>query len=188
MRNIIIIGFKDEDVSKGVSSLLEAYPDGNVVVPLHGADLPLESIVRTCLAYNRTMHFYLPETDEDTYSGVGDTQVTHASNPLKEVLRNVNPDDVLALLWDDSIESHMVLHSVEDYGLDVWNIADGLEPIEIDQSDSDDLYAKMQDALTDFIDAFSLYLSESIMDAMGKTIDSIMLESQIDPDIDPFED
>jgi hypothetical protein len=59
MRNIIIIGFKDEDVSKGVSSLLEAYPEGNVVVPLHGADLPLESIVETCLKHKRPIHFYL---------------------------------------------------------------------------------------------------------------------------------
>ena len=187
MRNIIIIGFKDEDVSKGVSSLLDTYPEGDVVVPLHGADLPLESIVEVCLKKKRPIHFYLPEVGED-YSGLEENKVTHTSNPLKEVLRNVTPEDVLAIAWDDSIEAHMVLHSVEDYGLDVWNIRNGLEPIEIDHSDSDDLYAEMQDALSKFIEVFSLYLTESIMDTMGKTIESLMVDPNIHGDIDPFEE
>jgi hypothetical protein len=184
---IIIIGFKDEDVSKGVSLLLDKYPVGDVVVPLHGADLPLESIVEACLKHKRPIHFYLPDVGED-YSGLDGNEVTHASNPLKEVLRSVNPDDVLAIAWDDSIEAHMVLHSVEDYGLDVWNVRNGLEPIQIDHSDTDDLYAEMQDALSNFIEIFSLYLTESIMENMNKTIDSLMMEHDSHPDIDPFEE
>lgn len=189
MRKIIIVGFKNLDVADGINKLLDAYPDGTVVIPLQGNNVPLESIVEACADKNRKMHFYLPEFEEETkYIGLLGHDVTHCTNPIKEVIRNVNIEDVIGIVWDDSIEAHMVLHSVEDYGLDIWNIANGLEPIEIDNSDSDDLYEDMQEALSNFVDAFATYVSAGILETMTKTVEAILDEQMDHKDIDPFEE
>ena len=80
----------------------------------------------------------------------------------------------------------MALHSVEDYGIDIWDITDGLEPIEMDHGTSDDLYEEMQEALTNFVDVFTAYITAGILETMTKTIESLIRNQTDGKDINPF--
>ena len=188
MGNIIVLGFGSNDVSLGMSQLLNSYPEGDVLIPLGLGDVKcFRSIVVACKEANRSVKFYTePDIDGDEYQPIGDTELIICSNPMKEVLRNVTVGDILAIAWDDSIEAHMALHSVEDYGIDIWDITDGLEPIEMDHGSSDDLYEEMQEALTNFVDVFTAYLTAGILETMTKTIDSLIRNQTDGKDINPF--
>lgn len=188
MGNIIVLGFGSNNVSLGMSQLLNSYPEGDIIIPLGLGEVScFRSIVLACKEAKRTVKFYTePTTDGDEYQPLGDTELIICSNPLREVLRNVMVGDILAIAWDDSIEAHMALHSVEDYGIDIWDITDGLEPIEVDDGTSDDLYEEMQEALTNFIDIFTAYLSAGILETMTKTIESLIQNQADGKDINPF--
>lgn len=185
MKRIIAISFTDHDASKGLDTLFDLYPDSIVVTPVDGNLNFLRSIVAACDKHDIKTHLFVPDTGAD-YEGTNGHTVTTCANPLKEIIRNVTPEDVLAIVWDDSIDAHMVLHSVEDYGLEVWDISDGLDVIEIDHSDSDDLYTEMQDTLTQFIDVFAAYVVEEVLNKVTKTVESLLMDAH--EDIDPFEE
>ena len=185
MKRIIALSFSDHNAFDGLDKLFELYPEAIVVTPVDGNLEFLRSIVAACDKHGIKTHLFVPDTGAD-YEGANGHTVTTCANPLKEILRNVTPDDVLAIVWDDSIDAHMVLHSVEDYGLEVWDITEGLDPIEMDQRDSDDLYTEMQDAMTQFIDVFAAYVVEEVLNKVTKTVESLLLNAH--EDIDPFEE
>ena len=186
MKKIIALSFTDMDAFEGLNKLLALYEDATVVTTVNGNLEFLKSLVKVCDNYGTKVHLFVPETG-DEYEGANGHKITTCSNPLKEILRNVTPDDVLAIAWDDSIDAHMALHAVEDYGLEVWDISHGLDAIEIDHGDSDDLYSEMQDALSNFIEAFTVYVTEEVLNTVTKTVESILRE-ETHRDIDPFEE
>ena len=82
----------------------------------------------------------------------------------------------------------MVLHSVEDFGLETWNILGELQPLEIESGDdSDDLYEDMQEALTHFIDVFAAYIAAGVIETIGKTVESFILEHSNRDDLEDEE-
>ena len=159
------------------SELLKKHPNTTVFIPVTEDTTFVESVVKTVQANKSPYQIYFSAASEFTDSLTLEAMdIVVCGNPVREILREVTPDDILALVWDDSVEAHMTLHSVEDYGLEAWDISDGLDPIEVDHSDSDDLYSEMQEKLHDFIEVFAAYMTASIMDSMAKTIDSLIAE------------
>jgi hypothetical protein len=129
---------------------------------------------------------------ETTIDGLEDDseQITICSNPIKELLNLITPDDILAVAWDDSDEAHMVIHSLEDFGLEMWNIKGTLNAIEMDYTEdtTEELFDAMQESLTSFIEVFSAYIASSVLDTLMDTITE-RLEQELDTkDINPFGD
>jgi hypothetical protein len=129
---------------------------------------------------------------ETTIDGLEDDseQITICSNPIKELLNLITPDDILAMAWDDSDEAHMVIHSLEDFGLEMWNIKGTLNAIEMDYTEdtTEELFDAMQESLTSFIEVFSAYIASSVLDTLMDTITE-RLEQELDTkDINPFGD
>jgi hypothetical protein len=129
---------------------------------------------------------------ETTMDGLEDDadQITICTNPIKELLNLITSDDILAMAWDDSEEAHLTLHSLEDFGLEMWNIKGTLNPIEMDftEDTTEELFDAMQESLVGFIDIFAAYIASTVLDTLMDTITS-RLEQEFDSkDVNPFGD
>jgi hypothetical protein len=150
-----------------------------------------KSAMHAVLGTGNYQLFFSEEAGYDEYASDHD-DVTFCANPIKEVIRNVNVGDVLGIVWDDSDEVHTVLHSLEDYGLDTWDITDGLDLIEIDYEDDDfrteDLHVVMVNSLALFAESITAYVTSAVMDILTDTIRERLEEDRDSKDISPFDD
>jgi len=189
MKRIIVISFKDVDVTKGLDQLVKKNPEAMVCFPVTGDELFFQSVVQVCQDNTSKVHFFIPDVGNDVeVSAINDNQVTISSNPIKELLRHVTSEDILALVWDDSIECHMALHSVEDYGLETWDITDGLDPIEVDYSENDvnsEMFMDMMDSVQEVVEKMTLYITASILESLNQVIGDNLNRLK---DIDPFQE
>ena len=190
MKRIIVLPFKDADVRDGFRRLLQLHPGATVVLPVAPA-LPLfmESSYSIMSESNSNYHLFFTDGDDGIDALILKAQdVTMCNNPLKEIIREITSEDVLAMVWDDSIEAHLALHAVEDFAIETWNIEDGLEPIEVDfdDDDTDILYEEMQETLSQFIEAFATYITAGVLDVITKTIEAKLKDDEGKKDINPF--
>lgn len=190
MKKIAIICFEeDADVYRGVDRLIERYPDAHIMVAVSGDNIFLRTAMPAIIYEAESYMFYVSETEG--LEEVPTDKVTICANPVKEVIREIQADDVLALVWDDSLENHAVLHSVEDYGLEIWDISHGLDPIEMDYDDSentDDLYETMVTTLTLFAETLAAYVVSSVLDVLTETVMRRLEEGDGMRDVSPFDD
>jgi hypothetical protein len=106
-------------------------------------------------------------------------------------MRQIEPNDLLAIVWDDSLEAHAVLHSLEDFGIEAWDITDGLDVLETDYDDeetSDELYAAMVTTLNLFAESLAAYVTSTVLDVLTVTIRERLEEEGNMRDISPFDD
>lgn len=192
MRRVLVLPFKDANVKEGMRRLLQLNPDTTVVLPVTPS-LPdfMASAMEAMQEAKTKYHLFFTDGDNGIDGLILEAdEITMCANPLKEILREVTSEDVLAMVWDDCIEAHLALHAVEDFAIETWNIEDGLEPIEVDFDDEDDtdiLYEEMQEALTNFIEAFATYLTAGVLDVLTKAVEAKLREDEGKRGFDPFD-
>lgn len=191
MKRIIVLPFKDGDAYEGLRRLIALNSDAVVVLPV--MDLPkftktaMKAITETEAKY----HLFFADNNEDIDKLILKAHdITVCGNPLREILREVTSDDILAMVWTDSIEAHLALHAVEDFAVETWNIEDGLDFIEVDddEDDSDMLYQEMQEKLSEFIEAFSEYIMNGVLGVLTKAVQERLEEEEGTKEIRPFDD
>lgn len=191
MKRIVVMPFKDGDVKEGMRRLIQLNKDAVVIFPV--MDLPVFRASMTNILEETGVKYHLFFTDgSDAIDGLvlKAHDITMCINPLKEITREITADDVLAMVWEDSIEAHLVLHAVEDLAIEAWNIDDGLEPIEVDYDDNDEsdlLYEEMQEAMSTFIEAFATYVTNGILNTLSKAVEERLREDMGKKDINPFD-
>lgn len=186
MKRIMVFGFDDTDVYDGLKLLLEKHPGTSVFIPVMDNFKFAESAVRAVKDSKCKYQIYFSDAGDEVDRLILDADdITVCVNPIKEILREITSEDVVAMVWDDSVESHLVLHSVEDYGVETWDISDGLDPIEIERGDSEDLFEEMQEKMQDFIEVFAAYVTAGVLEQITKTIDAVLLGKDDDEE-NPF--
>jgi hypothetical protein len=178
------------DVYYPLVELLGKEDVSEVLIPVITRGIFTETAINAVKEQGIDFKIYLDV--ETTIDGLEEEseQITICSNPIKELLNLITPDDILAMAWDDSDEAHMVIHSLEDFGLEMWNIKGTLNAIEMDYTEdtTEELFDAMQESLTSFIEVFSAYIASSVLDALMDTI-TARLEEELDTkDINPFGD
>lgn len=190
MQRIAVISFEDNaDVTEGLELLLEKYDEVHVMLAVSGNNNFVRTALKAMLSYDITFTLYVSETEGIEH--IPHENITICSNPIKEVMRQIEPHDVLAMVWDDSLESHAVLHSLEDYGLEMWDITDGLDVIEIDYDDdreTEELYDIMTTTLNLFAESLAAYVTSAVLDVLTDTIRDRLAEEDDMKDISPFDD
>lgn len=192
MKRILVLPFKDANVKEGLRRLIQLNPGAKVIMPV-ASSLPMfsSSSAETVVEANTKYHLFFTDGDDGIDNLILNAEdITMCTNPIKEILREVTSEDVLALVWDESIEAHMALHAVEDFAIETWNIEEGLEPIEVnfdDDSDTDVLYEEMQEALTNFIEAFASYITAGVLDVLAQSLEAKLREDEGKKDINPFD-
>jgi len=175
MKRILVLPFKDGNVEEGLRRLIQLNKDAIVVLPII-ADYP-DFILSSAKALQDTKakyHLFFSDGDNADVLALGAHDLTLCSNPLKEILR----------------EAHLALHAVEDFAIETWNIEDGLEVIEveIDEDDeSDMLYQEMQEALSNFIEAFAIYIQDGVLNTISKAVEERLREDIDKKDFKPFD-
>lgn len=191
MKRIIVLPFKDGNVYDGLRRLIALNETAIIVLPVMGFTTFLETAVKAIEETKTKYHlFFTDETEDIDKLILGAHDMTVCSNPIREILREVTSEDVLGIVWDDSIEAHMAIHAVEDYAIETWSIEDGLDFIEIedDEVDSDFLYEQMQERLSEFIEAFSEYIMTGVLEALTNAVQERINEEEGKRDINPFEE
>ena len=191
MQKIAIISFDDDiDVTRAVNELADKYPDAEFLVPVVEYGTFAKSALRAVFDTGTYQLFFSEHASIDDYAVEAD-DITFCSNPIKEILRQLNTGDVLGIVWDESLEAHSVLHSLEDFALDMWDITDGLDPIEIDyseESETNELYDVMASTLNLFAESLAAYVTSAVLDVLTDTIRERLEEEETMRDISPFDD
>jgi hypothetical protein len=191
MKRMILLTFDPSaDVYYPLVELLGKEDVSEVLIPVITRGIFTETAINAVKEQGADFKLYVDV--ETTIDGLEDDseQITICSNPIKELLNLITPDDILAMAWDDSDEAHMVIHSLEDFGLEMWNIKGTLNAIEMDYTEdtTEELFDAMQESLTSFIEVFSAYIASSVLDTLMDTI-TARLEQELDTkDINPFGD
>jgi hypothetical protein len=191
MKRIIVLPFKDGDVQDGIRRLIQLHPDAVVVFPVMELPTFNTSLTKVLEESGAKYHLFFTDGSDGIDSLVLKAHdITMCGNPIKEITREITADDVLAMVWEDSIEAHLILHAVEDLAIETWNIEDGLEAIEVefdDDDESDMLYEEMQEALSNFIESFATYITNGVLNTLSKAIEERLREDMGKKDIDPFD-
>jgi hypothetical protein len=190
MQRIAVISFDESaDVTEGLELLFEKYDEPHVMLAVSNNNNFVRTALKAMLSYDVSFTLYVSETEGIEH--IPHENITICSNPIKEVIRQVQPHDILAMVWDDSLESHAVLHSLEDYGLEMWDITEGLDVIEIDydsDSNTDELYDIMTTTLDLFAESLAAYVTSAVLDVLTDTIRERLAEEGDMKDISPFDD
>lgn len=196
--NIGVFSFKDIDVSEGIEEMLDKYRDKNptILLPILKSDDKFsQSVLRTALDMNIKVNcFFVSAVGLDHILKQAD-DIVLSENPVKEVLRQLKQGDSIGIVWDDSPSNHIILHSVEDLALDVWDITDGLDRVEVDDWDFDmdekKLHDEMHATLGKFIDLMCAFVASTVMASLGEAVAEHIALAEEDGDIkdvNPFED
>jgi hypothetical protein len=191
MKRMILLTFDPSaDVYYPLVELLGKEDVSEVLIPVITKGVFTETAINAVKEQGIDFKIYLDV--ETTMDGLEDDadQITICTNPIKELLNLITSDDILAMAWDDSEEAHLTLHSLEDFGLEMWNIKGTLNPIEMDftEDTTEELFDAMQESLVGFIDIFAAYIASTVLDTLMDTITS-RLEQEFDSkDVNPFGD
>lgn len=190
MQRVAVISFDESvDVTEGLELLFDKYDEVHVMLAVSSNNNFVRTALKAILSYDASFTLYVSETEGIEH--IPHENIIICSNPVKEVMRQIQSNDVLAMVWDDSLEAHAVLHSLEDYGLEMWDITDGLDIIEIDYDDednTDDLYDIMTTTLNLFAESLAAYVTSAVLDVLTDTIRERLAEEGDMKDISPFDD
>jgi hypothetical protein len=190
MQRVAVISFDESaDVTEGLELLFDKYDEVHVMLAVSSNNNFVRTALKAILSYDASFTLYVSETEGIEH--IPHENIIICSNPVKEVMRQIQSNDVLAMVWDDSLEAHAVLHSLEDYGLEMWDITDGLDIIEIDYDDednTDDLYDIMTTTLNLFAESLAAYVTSAVLDVLTDTIKERLAEEGDMKDISPFDD
>jgi len=94
------------------------------------------------------------------------------------------------MVWDNSTQAHLVLGAVEDFGIEVWDISEGLDKIEVDYSEvgTDELYTAMMDSMGVFVEHMADYIMTTVLDVLAIEVAKRIEEGDGGKDISPFKD
>lgn len=181
MKKIAVIGFQDDaDIEEGLSKLIDKHPNATVYLPLEEMSPFTKEVISTVKNKGAKLNAFISPTS-DTEGELLTEDITICTNPVKEIMRMLNSDDILALVWDDSVEAHMVLHSLEDFGMETWDILEGLNPIEVtfhEDDNTDELYEVMVQTLELFAESLAAYVTSAVLDVLSETIRHRMDEDE----------
>lgn len=192
---IAIFSEEDLDVERGIDQLITKYSEQSpeVIFPVKaGYDYYSQSIIRKCIENKVKVTAYFKNAEGLDHLLKQADDIVICDDPVQEVLRQLSPGDSVGIVWTDSIEDHLVLHTIEDLALDVWDITEGIDPIEIEDPfvgmDSDDLHDGMHKALALFVDMLAAFIASSVMESLSQAVIERVMDHESKRDISPFDD
>jgi len=192
--NIGVISFEDVCVDEGVEELINKYGATNelkVFIPVTGNENHfVESVLEVCKKHSIKVTCFIVNAFEIDHLLIAADDIVIADNPVKEIIRQITPNDVIGMVWDNSTQAHLILGAVEDFGIEVWDISEGLDKIEVDYSEvgTDELYTAMMDSMGVFVEHMADYIMTTVLDVLAIEVAKRIEEGDGGKDISPFKD
>ena len=175
---IAIFSEDNLNVAKGVDELLSKYSEQSpeVIFPIvNGTYSELaQSIVNTCKVNGVRVTVYVEDFNSSVEDmGIRTDAIKICDDPVQEVLHQLNPGDAVGIAWVDSEDDHLVLHTIEDLALDIWDITDGIEPLSFDGDmfsslSPDELREAVHKSTEVFVDTLAAYIAATVMESLGE--------------------
>lgn len=198
MTNIAVFSFKDNDSYEALTDLVDSY-EGESISFLMPIIKPLpkffESVIKVSKEKAVPLKCYFNNVEGyDQYLKYAEDLIL-TDNPTKEAIRQLTPDDAVAIVWDDSTQAHFVMHSVEDLALEMWDITDDLAPLDNEsfdyELDNDKLHDELIGTMGKFVDLLAAFVANVVMESLGEAVAQhlMMSEDETDKkDFNPFDD
>lgn len=194
---IALFSFKNHDVTEGVSKLIEKYKNNNpsILIPVRAEQEEFVQSVLTVSIKNKipvTCFFENAVGLDHLLKQAND--ISLSENPVKDVMRNLEPGDAMGMVWDDSPGAHIILHSLEDFALDTWDITEGLDPIETDEDvfglSEEMIHEEMTATMGKMIDLMCAFVASTVMKSLSQAVAEHIMnaEEEENKEIDPFKD
>jgi hypothetical protein len=190
--NLAIISFEDVCVDEGMEALINKYGASNeltVFIPVTGNENHfVENVIEVCKSHSVKITCFIVNALDIDHLLISADDIVITDNPVKEIIRQITPNDVLGMVWDNSTQAHIILNAVEDFGIEVWDITEGLDKIEFDDSEgsTDDLYNAMMSSMTVFVEHMADYIMTTVLDVLALEVAKHIEDGN--KDISPFKD
>jgi hypothetical protein len=111
MKNIAVISFDpDVDVTTGMQALGIKYPKAKFLIAIDEYGLFAKSAVKAAMELGE-FHLYFSE-EASIKEPIHKDKITFSNNPVKEVTRELSSNDVLAVVWDQSLDVQEIVNSL----------------------------------------------------------------------------
>lgn len=189
--NIAVISFQDVCVDEGILELVNKYgkdKELRVLLPVTGSENHFaESVMDVCRDHSVKVTCFIVNAMDIDHILLNADDIVITDNPVKEIVRQITVEDALGIVWDDSPQAHFILHAIEDFGIEVWDITEGLDQIEVEFTESqEDVYKAMMDSMAIFVEHMADYIMTSVLDVLAETVAKRIEEDG--KDILPFKD
>jgi hypothetical protein len=189
--NIAVISFQDVCVDEGMLKLINKYgkdKELRVLLPVTGSENHFaESVMDVCRDHSIKVTCFIVNAIDIDHILLNADDIVITDNPVKEIVRQITVEDALGIVWDDSPQAHFILHAIEDFGIEVWDITEGLDQIEVEFTESqEDVYKAMMDSMAIFVEHMADYIMTSVLDVLAETVAKRIEEDG--KDILPFKD
>jgi hypothetical protein len=189
--NIAVISFQDVCVDEGMLELINKYDKDKelqVLLPVTGSENHFaESVMDVCKDHSVKVTCFIVNAMDIDHILLNADDIVITDNPVKEIVRQITTEDTLGIVWDDSPQAHFILHAIEDFGIEVWDITEGLDQIEVEFTESqEDVYKAMMDSMAIFVEHMADYIMTSVLDVLAETVAKRIEEDG--KDILPFKD
>ena len=189
--NIAVISFQDVCVDEGMLELINKYgkdKELRVLLPVTGSENHFaESVMDVCRDHSVKVTCFIVNAMDIDHILLNADDIVITDNPVKDIVRQITTEDTLGIVWDDSPQAHFILHAIEDFGIEVWDITEGLDQIEVEFTESqEDVYKAMMDSMAIFVEHMADYIMTSVLDVLAETVAKRIEEDG--KDILPFKD
>ena len=189
--NIAVISFQDVCADEGMFELINKYgkdKELRVLLPVTGSENHFaESVMDVCRDHSVKVTCFIVNAMDIDHILLNADDIVITDNPVKEIVRQITTEDALGIVWDDSPQAHFILHAIEDFGIEVWDITEGLDQIEVEFTESqEDVYKAMMDSMAIFVEHMADYIMTSVLDVLAETVAKRIEEDG--KDILPFKD
>ena len=189
--NIAVISFQDVCVDEGMLELINKYgkdKELRVLLPVTGSENHFaESVMDVCRDHSVKVTCFIVNAMDIDHILLNADDIVITDNPVKEIVRQITTEDTLGIVWDESPQAHFILHAIEDFGIEVWDITEGLDQIEVEFTESqEDVYKAMMDSMAIFVEHMADYIMTSVLDVLAETVAKRIEEDG--KDILPFKD
>ena len=189
--NIAVISFQDVCADEGMLELINKYgkdKELRVLLPVTGSENHFaENVMDVCRDHSVKVTCFIVNAMDIDHILLNADDIVITDNPVKEIVRQITTEDTLGIVWDDSPQAHFILHAIEDFGIEVWDITEGLDQIEVEFTESqEDVYKAMMDSMAIFVEHMADYIMTSVLDVLAETVAKRIEEDG--KDILPFKD
>ena len=189
--NVAVISFQDVCVDEGMLELINKYgkdKELRVLLPVTGSENHFaENVMDVCRDHSVKVTCFIVNAMDIDHILLNADDIVITDNPVKEIVRQITTEDTLGIVWDDSPQAHFILHAIEDFGIEVWDITEGLDQIEVEFTESqEDVYKAMMDSMAIFVEHMADYIMTSVLDVLAETVAKRIEEDG--KDILPFKD
>ena len=185
-----MVSFEDVCVDEGITELINKYGQTNelrVFIPVTGNENHFaESVMEICNQHNIQTTCFIANAEGIDHVIMSAEDIVITDNPVKEMIRQITTNDVLGIVWDNSPMAHFILSAVEDFGIETWDISEGIDKIEIDYSEEpvEVIRERMIESMNVFVEHMADYVMTSVLDILADEVSKRILEDG--KEINPF--